>query len=340
MRLLICTQIVDKNDSILGFFHAWIVEFSKNFDSVIVICLKEGEHKLPSNVRVLTLGKEKGFSRIKYIFRFYSYIWSQRNHHDCVFVHMNPEYVLLGGIFWRLMRKRIGLWYVHKSVTMTLRIAIYFVHHVFTTSPESFRIETDKRLEIGHGIDTELFAPSVHSKSETLRVITIGRISATKHIAEMIDAVSILSSQNEIVSLSIVGEPITILDHKYDQELRENIERKGLSEKIIFKGVIQHHLISKELRQADVFLNLSETGSMDKAVLEALASGIPVVTSNEAFRSLLEPLGLFVSLSNTEDTALVLKKAKNVNTEDLVKYVQNYHSLPRLINRISNELYS
>jgi len=68
MRLLIITQKVDKNDPILGFFHRWIEEFAKYCQSIIVICLQKGEYNLPKNIKILSLGKEKGKSKIKYIF--------------------------------------------------------------------------------------------------------------------------------------------------------------------------------------------------------------------------------------------------------------------------------
>ena len=71
MKLLIVTQKVDKNDPILGFFHRWIEEFARHVEFVTVICLGVGEYSLPVNVKVLSLGKEKKKSRLKYIFMFY-----------------------------------------------------------------------------------------------------------------------------------------------------------------------------------------------------------------------------------------------------------------------------
>jgi len=58
MKLLIITQAVDTTDSNLGFFHGWIEEFARHCSKVTVICLREGKHSLPTNVRVLSLGKE------------------------------------------------------------------------------------------------------------------------------------------------------------------------------------------------------------------------------------------------------------------------------------------
>jgi len=78
MKLLIITQIVDRDDAILGFFHRWIEEFAKHCEQITVICLKEGKHNLPKNVQVLSLGKEDGASKVRYLFNFYRFVWNER----------------------------------------------------------------------------------------------------------------------------------------------------------------------------------------------------------------------------------------------------------------------
>jgi hypothetical protein len=145
MKLLILTQKVDINDDVLGFMHGWIVEFAKNCELVTVICLEKGEVNLPDNVKVLSLGKETSRSRIKYLFNFYRYIWQYRGDYDNIFVHMNEQYVLLGGIFWKFWRKRIGLWYAHGFVPFSLRIAERMSDIIFTSTQSGFRLESDKK---------------------------------------------------------------------------------------------------------------------------------------------------------------------------------------------------
>jgi len=175
MKLLILTQTIDTADPVLGFFVRWVEEFSKHVKSVEVICLCEGKYSLPANVRVHSLGKEceehnaqheaarfarRLVLRAKYAFRFLSIVWRLRHSYDSVFVHMNPEYLVLAGWFWRLLGKHISLWYTHKKVDMKLRIAVLFVQVVFTASQESFRLKTKKLKIVGHGIDMVQFAMS------------------------------------------------------------------------------------------------------------------------------------------------------------------------------------
>jgi len=157
MKLLIVTQKVDIHDDLLGFFHRWIEEFAKHCESVTVICLEEGRYELPTSVRVLSLGKEEGRSKVKYLKRFYSYIWQERKNYDAVFVHMNTEYIVLAGWLWRLLGKKIALWHVHFEVNLRLWIAEKLAHVIFTTTRDGCRVKSRKVKEVGHGIDVERF---------------------------------------------------------------------------------------------------------------------------------------------------------------------------------------
>ena len=182
MRILVITQIIDQHDPGLGFFHRWLEVFANECESVQALCLKEGAHVLPSNVTVTSLGKEKGQSRLKYLWRFYRTIFVLRHEYDAVFVHMNPEYVALGGLVWRLMGKTVGLWYAHRAVNLKLRLAECFTNIVFTGSKESFRIPSSKILVTGQGVDTSIFVPHERIRDNTLTLLVVGRISPIKNL--------------------------------------------------------------------------------------------------------------------------------------------------------------
>src|SRR3989338_6152195 len=113
--VLVLTQKMNREDPILGFFHGWMIELAKHADEVTIICLEKGFCRLPGNVRVLSLGKERGVRRAGFIKNFIKAIWQDRKNYQSVFVHMNPEYVLLGGLLWRLSGKRVLLLYNHAA---------------------------------------------------------------------------------------------------------------------------------------------------------------------------------------------------------------------------------
>src|SRR3989344_22805 len=291
MRLLICTQTVDARDSHLGFFVRWIEEFSKHCEKVTVICLKEGRYKLPENVKVYELGKSVG--SIRRAVRLFSLSWKLRKEYDAVFVHMNPEYIVVAGRLWRLMDKKIALWYTHKSVNLKLRIAVLLAHIVFTASKESLRLASNKIQVIGHGIDTDFFSPD----SSIMRgdwLLSVGRLMPSKRHDL---AIRVAAKENK--ELRIAGEGPE----------RKNLETlaRELGVRVRFLGALTQLQLRDEYRKAGSLIHTSETGSLDKVVLEALACGLHVRTNDPA-----------------------LKALENASPA----YVREHHSLQSLIPRI------
>lgn len=338
MKLLICTQIVDQNDPILGFFHRWIQEFAVHCEHVEVICLKEGTHALPANVHVHSLGKERGaVSKMQYAFRFWRQLYRVRHEYDAVFVHMNPEYMLLGGLYWRFAQKPTALWYVHKSVTPKLRLAVLLLGSVFSVSRESFRLQTSKLHIVGMGIDPSMTADPA-PRIGGIRIITTGRIAHTKRIMEMLDVLDVLYRDGKEFTFTVVGAPVNPEDFVYEKILIEAVQAKPYASRVFLRGAVPHTAIPALLREQSVFLNLSATGSVDKAVLEALASGVPAVVSNEAFKDMLSPFGLYVGSGDAAQLAHAVEQAAMLDPKPLRDMVLATHSLKRLVPTILETL--
>lgn len=355
MKLLIITQKIDINDDVLGFMHGWVKEFAKQCEQVIVICLYKGEYDLPSNVKVLSLGKEritnpqiyhKFTNRFKYFINFYKYIWQERKNYDKVFVHMNPEYVVLGGIFWRILGKKIGLWYAHGSVSKSLRLAEMFSDIVFTSTESGFRLKSKKKKVVGQGIDVKRFEfKRDFFYQGKLKIIYIGRISPVKNLETLIEAAEILKRKNFDFEVKIVGGVGLKEQESYLEKLKISVKEKGLSDRVEFVGSIPNKDIHKHYQEADIFVNTSQTGSLDKTMLEALASGLPVITCNE---SALEIFGdkkseLFFLERNPEELVekinnFVVKNSwEKIKTADELKNnVKNNYGIKKLIYKIKN----
>ncbi len=370
MKLLIITQKVNINDDNLGFFHAWILEFAKHCEKVTVICLEKGEYELPENVKVLSLGKEKleirnwkleiggkyiwfknfhflisNFcKKIKYIFRFYSLIWEYRKEYDNVFVHMNPEYAVLGGILWKLLGKKIGLWYVHKAVNIKLWLAEKLCDKIFTASKLSFRLASEKVEIVGHGIDIKKFKTQnskLKNKEYFFKIITVGRISPTKDYESMIKAVDILNGEGmDNIKLDIIGGVGAEDQNSYLDSLEQMVKIMNLENKVKFLGSVQNSKVPEHLENADIFINMSGTGSVDKAVLEAMACGCIPITGNIAFSEIL-PLELLTERDNPQKLAEKIKYVLALSAEEkseLIKklrdIIENDYDLKKLIEKI------
>lgn len=295
MKLLITTQALDTRDPILGFFVRWVEEFAKHCEEVTVICLRKGEYTLPQNVRVFALG---GGNKLTRTYKLIKGAYKFRHNYDAVFVHMNPEYLVAAGFLWRLLKKRTVLWYTHKSVDLKLRVAVRHASAVLTASKESFRLPSPKLQVVGHGIDTAFFSPDPSVEREEWWV-SVGRLNYAKR-----HDLAIRAAHEAHRELRIVG----------DGPERENLEKLAheLGARVTFLGALSHTDVRDVFRRASLFVHRSETGSLDKVVLEALACGCPVQTTDPALK--------FMETKGPE-------------------YVREEHSLSALIPRILKVLH-
>lgn len=336
MKLLICTQVVDNTHPVLGFFHRWLEEFAKYYDEIHVICLEEGIHNLPDNVYVYSLGKEDGRSRYKYVIRLYKYIWVLRKKYDVVFVHMNEEFVILGAPIWRLLQKKVGHWRMHGRIDLRLYISRSFAQVIFTGADTSYPLPSKKLHIVGHGIDTERFAPQVCPKKYD--IVTVGRISRSKNLERVIDVFESVRQHHD-VSLTIVGKPITSDDKIYLHSIEDYVSEKGLQSDVDFLGAINNTELPKFLAQSKIFLHLATSGSYDKVLLESMAMSVPVVTTAWGARTL--PIGKWYASSDEEAVAAVIDILTSDNTEKLQtlrEYVTGEHNLSILIPKIVSQL--
>jgi glycosyltransferase involved in cell wall biosynthesis len=343
MRLLVTTQAVDKDDPALGFFHRWIEEFAKQCESVTVVCLRAGRRELPHNVEVLPLKKH---TRIGRALELIGISWRKRASYDAVFVHMNPEYLVAVGWLWKLMGKRTALWYEHKKVNGMLRVGVWFAGTVFSASPRGFTIGTHKTHVMGHGMDTSRAMPP-HVPSKTVRLITSGRIAPTKHLEVLIDAFVLLKSRGIDVTFKNFGAPAVEDDIAYEQMLRKQLAVAGEDASHVLVGKVPHDALPLYRAEADYFLHASETGSLDKSVLDAILSGVIPLSSGAAYTELFGEFAQELSYKAGDSEALAdavqaLERAPEAHREKIRKVLKERvlasHSLERLIPRIIEAL--
>jgi glycosyltransferase involved in cell wall biosynthesis len=270
MRLLVVTQVVDRNDTFLGFFHRWLEEFASRYEHVHVICLKEGGHALPSNVTVHSLGKEDSVSRMTYVVRLFRFVWGLRREYDAVFVHMNQEYVLLAGWLWKLMGKRIYLWRNHYAGGFFTDIAAMFATKVFCTSKHSYTMKYAKTVVMPVGIDTSVFKPKGERVPHS--ILSLGRIAPSKNIEVILQALKTLNNQGADFTATICGDALP-QDSEYHESLRRFVAEEGLAKRVRFIPGIPNTETPAIFSAHQVFVNASTSGMFDKTIFEAAACG-------------------------------------------------------------------
>ena len=284
MRLLLITQVVDSRDSSLGFFHSWIEKLAQYFDSIDVICLFEGAHNLPENVRIHSLGKEKGrVSKLMYSVRFLRLIWTLRHQYDRVFVHMNQEYVLLGGLYWRLTGKQVYLWRNHYSGSLLTRVAVAFSTTVFCTSTHSYTARFKKTKLMPVGVDIEQF--ETHTVEKKPRsILFLGRMTPSKKPDVLLEALIILANQGSDFSATFCG-PVLPEDSTYVNTLKKRSLTVG--DRVTFIDGVPHTETADIYSRHEIYVNLGESGMFDKTLFEAAASECLVIATSDDFQKRL-----------------------------------------------------
>ncbi|MBI2625248.1 MAG: glycosyltransferase family 4 protein [Candidatus Nealsonbacteria bacterium] len=342
MRLLFITQIIDKEDDILGFIHRWIEKLSINAEFLNAICLKKGSHCFPSNVKVWSLGKETGESRIKYLLRFYKYIFLGDLEYDIVFIHMNPVYAVLGGLYWKARRKKIFLWYNHHYGSLLARLAILISDKVFYTSPFSFAAKFKKSKIMPAGIDIEAFKRNSGVNRAKNSILSVGRIAPIKKIDVLVKAAKLLDEAGLEFVLNIVGEPAAE-ERPYFDEVKKLSSSLAVKGKVKFFGKLANYRTPSVYNQNEIFVNLSPSGLFDKAILEAMACEMLTLVSSKAFESVL-PNQLIFKEGDPRDLKdkiaglfYEIPEAKQDLGRKLRDYVIQNHNLDILINKLTDE---
>jgi glycosyltransferase involved in cell wall biosynthesis len=295
MRLLVFNLATDADDPALGFTTAWLNALAQRCDAIDVITMRAGRLAVAANIRVFSIGKEQGYSEARRARVFYDTLLRLLRQHRCdaAFAHMTPLFAIMAAPLLRPHGIPLTLWYAHKAVTRQLRWAERLSQRVVSASPESFRLPSAKLRIIGHGIDTALFAPSENPLNGSLfTILTAGRVTPSKGIETLLEAARVLYHDLGWKTLRvriIGGSSSAVGDTDYGQKLKQEARALGLAGVVEFAGAVSYDRMTAEYQAADVMVNLSATGSLDKAVLEAMACGLPVITANEAFFSLLAP---------------------------------------------------
>jgi len=346
-NILITTQRIDTKDPILHFFLDWVREFAKYYETVYVVCLQKGEYELPSNVVVLSLGKEEGKTRIGYIFKFYRYVLPLilKGRISKIFVHMNEIYVLLFAPLL-FVRKVCGIrlvwWKTHAKLSLLSKFVYRFTDKIYTASEDSFKIYTQKKEVTGHGINTHFFRPKEGVEThDVVQMLAVGRAVPVKHYEDIISAVALLATRTQNFRLSIIG--VRPEDkNEYVALLEEQIRTLNMSEYISMHPPVPFRDMVKVYQGADVLINTTYPNTFDKVLLEAMACGIIPITPTPAYRPILSPYNLFPKDRSAEEISRVLERICRMTRDErailgrkMREEVVMHHNVENLIKKIS-----
>ncbi len=135
-------------------------------------------------------------------------------------------------------------------------------------------VAPERIVRFSRGIDIGRFAPSLRSDAwragigGAVHIVFVGRISREKGVFALADAFRTLAATRPDVRLVMVG----------DGPAREELARTLAGVPVTFTGVLRGDDLATAYASGDVFCLPSGTETFGQVVLEAAASGLPVVT--------------------------------------------------------------
>ena len=290
MRLLMFNLATDADDPILGFTTRWIQALAKRVEFVHVITMRAGRVDVPENVRVYSVGKEKGYSEPRRALEFYRWLFHvlRNGRIDACFSHMIPIFTVLAAPILKAKGIPIVTWYAHPSLTWTLKLAHHLSDRMVTSLETAYPYRRDKLVVVGQGIDTDLFAPDGTPPEEPPMILCVGRLSPVKDHPTLLKAAALLRERLGLpFRVVILGGPATEKDKEYARNLQTMVEQLSLSDRVRFVPAVRQEDLPGWYRRCTVHVNLTPTGYGDKVAWEVMACGRPCLVANRGFDEIL-----------------------------------------------------
>ncbi|MEW6183382.1 MAG: glycosyltransferase family 4 protein [Bacillota bacterium] len=348
MHLLLFNLATDVEDPILGFTTRWIHALAKRVESINVVTMRVGRVEVPDNVKVYSVGKEKGYSEPRRMLEFYRHLSRilKENRIDACFSHMIPEFSILAAPVLRVKRIPIITWYAHPTANRRLKIAHHLSDRMVASLASAYPYKQDKLTVVGQGIDTDLFSPDGTAPDEPPMILCAGRLSPAKDHPTLLQAVALLNRNPESAfRIVIIGTPAGPQGETYAQSLQNQVEELGLKKTTSFEPAVPTTSLPVWYRRCTVHVNLTPTGFGDKVAWEAMSCGRPCLAANEGFKQTLGKLAdrLLFRHEDYEDLAAKLRMILSLppaELEQMGAYLRNnvieHHSLDGLSGRLVN----
>jgi len=154
------------------------------------------------------------------------------------------------------------------------------------TDYEKIRKLTKKVTFVPLWVDTEKFKPVSKDKVKQLKkelleteedvkaILFVGRLHPEKNIETLFYAYKKVVETYRNIILAVVGTG------PEGKKCRKLVERLGLTEKVKFLGYIPHEQMPKYYNVADIYVLTSIWEEWSNTIMEAMASGVPVIATN------------------------------------------------------------
>jgi glycosyltransferase involved in cell wall biosynthesis len=172
--------------------------------------------------------------------------------------------------------------------------------------------------------------------SDTIRIGVVGNLTPPKGIDILIDAVAKIKNKN--TTLQIVGDGLEM------DNLKQLAKERGIENRCIFRGHIPPDNIGEFYKTTDIFVLPSKHETFGVVLVEAIASGIPVITTlcGEPENIVTPEIGIVANRADSNDLATkidtMIDTIDNYSPKELRDHAINNYGTDSFNNKI-DEIY-
>lgn len=159
---------------------------------------------------------------------------------------------------------------------------------------------------IGTRVDAQRWHPTADvGDSDSVRIAAVGTLTRLKNYQVLVEALAELSRHGLDVTLDIAGEGPTA------PAVATCADAHGISDRVRLLGRLDQSTLQRQLPSATLFAHPSLSEGQPRAVLEAMACGLPVVVSDiPAHREIVRPdvSGLLVPARDAHAWAAAIRR--------------------------------
>ncbi len=276
-------------------------KLASHFNSVTVLTGHIGHCRVSNNIKVINFEWVAG-KRVSSLLRFLTTFSKtiKKERFSVLFSHMTSTHSAFISPITKFLGLKHYLWYAHTSDGVFLRVSKLLSNGIITSTSGSCPLVGEKIYPIGQSIDKNKFEKQLQAHYPIKKLIHIGRLDPSKNVGLIIKSVESLRKRYPELTLEIVGSPSSDFHKQYSQDLISKFSSHLYNSWLKFTPYILREDLPKYLRGKDGFIH-SFQGSLDKTLVEATFSGLPVITIN---REYLNIFGSWRSGDNYEDLSL------------------------------------
>jgi len=246
----------------------------------------------------------------------------------------DPDIIMLNGSAYVLLAKISGLFAKKRRKIVvretqanhlksmlqwiTLAVAMFMADQIVCLT-EEFKMQIRKKLGlvyrakkvvvIPNGIDLEMFKPGPKITRPEFLIGMQSRLVRIKDHLTLLDAFAIIKKKQNFfekeIKLIIAG------DGDYKDTLQKHALALGISESVLFTGMISEEELVVFLQRLDLYVHASLGETMSTAIMQAMACGLPIVASDVSGISNMitgEVTGVLVPPKNAGQLALEIER--------------------------------